>query len=182
MGTPDSFGLLSSLSTADKALLLPAADAAGWVDVDKATTRHNEFPNVFSIGDASSLPNSKTAAAITRQVPVLVSNLVAAAQGRDLTAAYDGYASCPLLTGHGELMLCEFKYGGVPKETFAGIMGGQETPRRAFYHLKKDVFVSVAVLARFTVHTLTFGVFPLASRGSTGLLFSRVSGSDLLAS
>jgi eukaryotic sulfide quinone oxidoreductase len=54
--------------------------------------------------------------------------------------AYDGYASCPLLTGHKELMLCEFKYGGVPKETFESIIGGQETPRAGFYYLKKDVF------------------------------------------
>ncbi|KAK6204038.1 hypothetical protein LQW54_008499 [Pestalotiopsis sp. IQ-011] len=118
----------------------PLADAAGWVDVDKATTRHAKYANVFSIGDASSLPNSKTAAAISSQAPVLVENLTAALAGRDGNAAYDGYASCPLLTGHGELMLCEFKYGGVPKETFAGLFGGQEKPRRAFYHLKKDFF------------------------------------------
>ena len=71
-------------------------------------------------------------------------NLIAATRGAKGAAAYDGYASCPLLTGHGELMLCEFKYGGVPKETFAGVLGGQEVPNRPFYHLKKDVFVSFA--------------------------------------
>lgn len=121
----------------------PLADGAGWVDVDKATTQHARFANVFSLGDASSLPNSKTAAAVSSQAPVLVQNLTAAIDGagrEGLRAAYDGYASCPLLTGHNELMLCEFKYGGVPKETFAGVLGGQETPRRAFYHLKKDFF------------------------------------------
>ncbi|RWA11283.1 hypothetical protein EKO27_g3842 [Xylaria grammica] len=116
------------------------ADAAGWVDVDKSTTQHTKYKNIFSIGDASSLPNSKTAAAITAQVPVMIDNLLAAMAGKELKAAYDGYASCPLLTGHNELMLCEFKYGGVPKETFANILGGQETPRAAFYYLKKDVF------------------------------------------
>jgi hypothetical protein len=73
---------------------------------------------------------------------VLVRNLVSVVEGREPTASYDGYASCPLLTGHGELMLAEFKYGGVPKETFAGILGSQDKPRRAFYHLKKDFFVS----------------------------------------
>ncbi|KAH9897086.1 FAD/NAD(P)-binding domain-containing protein [Xylariomycetidae sp. FL2044] len=116
------------------------ADEAGWVDVNKSTTQHNKFANVFSLGDASSLPNSKTAAAITSQAPVLIDNLMAVMQGKDLKAGYDGYASCPLLTGHDELMLCEFKYGGVPKETFADILGGQETPRRVFYHLKNSVF------------------------------------------
>ncbi|OTA99813.1 hypothetical protein M426DRAFT_324798 [Hypoxylon sp. CI-4A] len=116
------------------------ADAAGWVDVDKSTTQHTKFKNVFSLGDASSLPNSKTAAAITSQTPVLIDNLLAVMKGKKPEAVYDGYASCPLLTGHNELMLCEFKYGGVPKETFAHILGGQETPRRIFYHLKKDFF------------------------------------------
>lgn len=120
----------------------PLADEAGWVAVDKATTQSTKYPNVFSLGDASSLPNSKTAAAITAQAPVLVHNLVAATKGVQGKAAYDGYASCPLLTGHGELMLCEFKYGGVPKETFASVLGGQEVPNRLFYHLKKDIFVS----------------------------------------
>ncbi|KAI0396624.1 FAD/NAD(P)-binding domain-containing protein [Xylariaceae sp. FL0594] len=116
------------------------ADSAGWVDVDKSTTQHTKYKNIFSIGDASSLPNSKTAAAITAQVPVMVDNLVATMAGKQPKASYDGYASCPLLTGHNELMLCEFKYGGVPHETFEAFFGGQETPRAAFYYLKKDVF------------------------------------------
>ncbi|KAH8167896.1 hypothetical protein CIB48_g353 [Xylaria polymorpha] len=116
------------------------ADSAGWVDVDKSTTQHNKYKNIFSIGDASSLPNSKTAAAITAQVPVMIDNLLATMAGKELKAGYDGYASCPLLTGHNELMLCEFKYGGVPKETFAHIFGGQETPSALFYYLKKNIF------------------------------------------
>ncbi|KAF9237138.1 FAD/NAD(P)-binding domain-containing protein [Melanogaster broomeanus] len=118
----------------------PLADAAGWVEVNPATTQHVKFKNVFSLGDCSSMPNSKTAAAITSQAPVLVHNLLAEMDGKQLNAVYDGYASCPLLTGHNELMLCEFKYGGVPDETFAWIAGSQDVPRRAFYHLKKDVF------------------------------------------
>ncbi|KAI0477810.1 FAD/NAD(P)-binding domain-containing protein [Xylariaceae sp. FL0804] len=116
------------------------ADSAGWVDVDKFTTQHNTYKNVFSIGDASGLPNSKTGAAVTSQLPVLVDNMLAQMEGKPLRAAYDGYASCPLLTGHGELMLCEFKYGGIPKETFGPYLGGQETPNRLYYHLKKDFF------------------------------------------
>lgn len=123
----------------------PTADSAGWVDVDKTTTKHNKYPNVFSIGDASSLPNSKTAAAVSSQAPVLVDNLLSAIRGQELRAGYTGYASCPLLTGHNELMLCEFKYGGVPDETFAKVpgIGSQDVPRRVFYHLKKDFFPSV---------------------------------------
>ena len=37
----------------------PLADAAGWVDVDPATLQSGKYENVFSLGDASSLPSSK---------------------------------------------------------------------------------------------------------------------------
>ncbi len=48
------------------------ADSAGYLDVDKNTTRHNKYGNIWGIGDASSLPNSKTAAAIFSQNIALV--------------------------------------------------------------------------------------------------------------
>jgi hypothetical protein len=37
----------------------PLADAAGWVDVSASSLQHTKFPNVFSLGDCSSLPTSK---------------------------------------------------------------------------------------------------------------------------
>ncbi|KAJ3509231.1 hypothetical protein NMY22_g16362 [Coprinellus aureogranulatus] len=90
-----------------------------------------------------SLPTSKTAAAITAQAPVLTENVFSFMKNGKVNplAKYDGYTSCPLLTGYGELMLAEFTYGAVPKETF-GAFVDQAKPRRAFYHLKKDVFPS----------------------------------------
>lgn len=117
------------------------ANAAGYVDVDDATTQHKKFANVWSAGDASSLPTSKTAAAITSQAPVLVRNLLGAMEGKKAEPGYDGYTSCPLLTEYGKVLLAEFKYGGVPKETFGDWLGiDQAEPRRSFYHLKKDFF------------------------------------------
>lgn len=44
---------------------------AGFVDVDKHTCRHNKYPNIWALGDSSSLPNSKTAAAIFSQTIAL---------------------------------------------------------------------------------------------------------------
>ncbi|KIW89304.1 uncharacterized protein Z519_10157 [Cladophialophora bantiana CBS 173.52] len=117
------------------------ANEAGFVDVDETTTRHTKYANVWSVGDASSLPTSKTAAAITAQAPVLVENLMQSLEGKEPTASYNGYTSCPLLTEYGKVMLAEFKYGGEPHETFGRLLGvDQATPRRAFYHLKKDFF------------------------------------------
>ncbi|KAI3392752.1 hypothetical protein diail_5231 [Diaporthe ilicicola] len=119
----------------------PLANEAGYVDVDEGTTQHKKYANVWSAGDASNLPTSKTAAAITSQSPVLVRNLLQSLESKQPDAVYDGYTSCPLLTEYGKVLLAEFKYGGQPKETFGRWLGiDQATPRRAFYHLKKDFF------------------------------------------
>ena len=112
----------------------PLANADGWVDVDKTTLRHNKYPNVFALGDASSLPTSKTGAAIRKQAPVLVQNLAAAIQGKPLTASYDGYAACPLVTGYGKVVMAEFDYDLKPKESFPI---DQSKERRTMWWLKK---------------------------------------------
>jgi len=117
------------------------ANDAGFVDVHEETTRHKRYHNIWSAGDASNLPTSKTVAAITGQAPVLVRNLLLTMDGREPEATYDGYTSCPLVTEYGKVLLAEFKYGGVPKETFHEWFGiDQAVPRRAFYYMKKDFF------------------------------------------
>lgn len=109
------------------------ANGAGWVDVDKYTLQHARHPNIFGLGDASSLPTSRTGAAIRKQAPVLVKNLVAACEGKPLTARYDGYAACPLVTGYGRLIMAEFDYDGTPQETFPF---DQSKERYSMYLLK----------------------------------------------
>jgi sulfide:quinone oxidoreductase len=96
----------------------PLANDAGWVEVDKHTLRHVRFPNIFSLGDASNLPTSKTGAAIRKQAPVVVANLRAVMNGAEPAAKYDGYTSCPLVTGYGKLILAEFDYDQNTQETF----------------------------------------------------------------
>ena len=114
----------------------PLANAAGWVDVDKFTLQHVKYPNVFSLGDASSLPTSRTGAAIRKQAPVLVKNLLAYMEGKQLTGNYNGYTSCPVVTGYGKLVLCEFDYNNKPLETFPI---DQSKERWTMYQLKRRV-------------------------------------------
>lgn len=111
----------------------PLADAAGWVDVHKHTLRHVRYGNVWSLGDCSSLPTSRTGAAIRKQAPVLVSNLLAVLEDRPTAASYDGYSSCPLVTGYGKLILAEFDYDGRPAESFPF---DQSQERYSMYALK----------------------------------------------
>jgi len=114
----------------------PIADGDGWVEVDSKTMRHVCYPNIFSLGDCSSLPTSKTGAAVRKQAPVLVENLKSAMRGEPLTAVYDGYTSCPLVTSYGKLVLAEFGYEKQPMETFPF---DQSKERLSMYLLKKYV-------------------------------------------
>jgi sulfide:quinone oxidoreductase len=111
----------------------PLADGAGWVDVDKLSLQHKRYPNVFGIGDASNLPTSKTGAAVRKQAPALVANLFAHHQGKATVSAYDGYTSCPLVTGYHSLVLAEFDYDKEPAETFPF---DQSKERYSMYLLK----------------------------------------------
>lgn len=96
----------------------PLADKDGWTNIHRATLQHQQFANVFALGDCSNLPTSKTGAAIRKQAPVVAANLRSAMKGQPLTATYDGYTSCPLVTGYGKLVMAEFDYDKNPQETF----------------------------------------------------------------
>lgn len=112
----------------------PLAAETGWVNVDKHTTQHVKYPNVFSLGDCSSLPTSKTGAAIRKQAPTTTANIMSMIAGRPLSASYDGYTSCPLVTGYGKLILAEFSgYTNEPKESFPF---NQAEERYSMYALK----------------------------------------------
>jgi len=86
----------------------------GWAKADKFTTQNPDYPNVFALGDASSLPTSRTGAAVRAEAPVMVENLLAVMNGKEPTAKYNGYASCPLVTAYDKLLLAEFDYDGKP--------------------------------------------------------------------
>lgn len=95
----------------------PLANAAGFVDVHANSLQHVKFANVFGLGDACSTANSKTAAAVRKQAPVVVRNLMHLIHGGKIEEAYDGYASCPLTTAYGKALMAEFIYGGKPTPT-----------------------------------------------------------------
>lgn len=114
----------------------PLSAESGWVDVGKYDLRHTKYHNIFSLGDASSLPTSKTGAAIRKQAPVLVENLLCTMNDKEMTGQYDGYTSCPLVTGYGRLILAEFDYDGNPAETFPF---DQSKERLTMYLLKKHL-------------------------------------------
>ncbi|MEL7363815.1 MAG: FAD/NAD(P)-binding oxidoreductase, partial [Bacteroidota bacterium] len=102
------------------------------------TLQHVRYPNVFGLGDAGSTPNAKTGAAIRKQAPVVTHNLLQLRRAGALPQpkTYNGYASCPLVTGYGKLVLAEFDYNNQPDPSFP-FDTSQE--RYSMYVLKKDL-------------------------------------------
>jgi sulfide:quinone oxidoreductase len=95
----------------------PLVNAAGMVDVHANSLQHVKYKNIFGLGDGCSTANSKTAAAVRKQAPVVVRNINHLLRGGSLEEAYDGYASCPLTTAYGKTLMAEFIYGGKPTPT-----------------------------------------------------------------
>jgi len=108
---------------------------AGFLELDKSTLQHVRFPNVFGIGDCTCLPTSKTAAAVAAQSNILYVNLQRTMEGKSPTKTYDGYTSCPLVTGYSKCILAEFDYNVQPLET---LPINQAKERRISFFLKKD--------------------------------------------
>jgi sulfide:quinone oxidoreductase len=90
--------------------LAAAGDPGGYVEVDRGTLQHRRHPDVFALGDAAGTPNAKTGAAVRKQAPVLVQNLLSVSAGRQPERSYDGYGSCPLVTARNRMVLAEFDY------------------------------------------------------------------------
>ncbi len=142
-GTRESIGydfmhVVPPQSAPDWIKATPLADPenpAGYVSVDKHTMQHTRYPNVYALGDAGSTPNSKTGAAIRKQAPVVAENLTATMAGKQPTATYDGYASCPLTTSRNKMLLAEFDYTMEPAPTFPLIDATRS--RRDMWYLKR---------------------------------------------
>ena len=98
----------------------------GWVEVDMQTLRHLRHPEIFALGDVAGVPKGKTAASVKWQVPVVEDHLVAAIEGREGTATYNGYTSCPMITRIGRAMLIEFDYRNNLVPSFPGIIAPLE--------------------------------------------------------
>ena len=98
----------------------PLANKGGWLDVSAETLQHVRYPNVFGVGDVLGTPNAKTGAAVRRQAPIVVHNLLRVMASGELSESksYNGYSSCPVITGYGKLVLAEFGYDNEPMPSF----------------------------------------------------------------
>lgn len=116
---------------------LSTGEGPGYVSIDKFTLQHTAYPNVFSLGDAGSSPNSKTGAAVRKQAPVVVENIDAFLKNQALGKQYHGYSSCPLVTSSHDMLLAEFDYDMKITPSFPSWMFDPTKPHRTYWYLKK---------------------------------------------
>lgn len=116
-------------------LAFTSGPQTGWLKVDPFTLQHQDHKNIFGIGDVTGVPNSKTGAAIRKQAPVVAQNLCDVMEGHAPSLRYDGYSSCPLITGVGKVILAEFGYDGKLMPSFPMDMTKE---RRSMWILKKE--------------------------------------------
>jgi len=89
-------------------------DPLNFVPTDPATLQSQVRPNVFALGDATTLPVSKAGSVTHFEGEVLVENIRRFLAGDELDATYDGHANCFIETGFGKAMLIDFNYEQEP--------------------------------------------------------------------
>jgi sulfide:quinone oxidoreductase len=90
-------------------------DERGWIPVDKNTLAHTKFAHIWAIGDATSIPISKSGSVAHYEASVAADQIAAAAKGEPAPAhVYDGKVMCFLETGQGQATTIRFDYDHPP--------------------------------------------------------------------
>jgi sulfide:quinone oxidoreductase len=74
----------------------------GWIAVDPLTLE-TAWPDVFAVGDVTSIGTPKAGVFAEGQAAVVAANLIARVRGAGTDAAYDGHGLCYMEVGHGEV-------------------------------------------------------------------------------
>jgi sulfide:quinone oxidoreductase len=89
-------------------------DDMNFVPVDKHTLQHEQYKNIFALGDAAALPTSKAGSVAHFAADKLFENLMSAINNQPHTANFDGHANCYIETGYGKGALIDFNYNTEP--------------------------------------------------------------------
>jgi len=83
--------------------------------VDRETLRHNKFPEIFAVGDATNLPVSKAGAAAHHQAKIIGPNIASILKGEEPKKKYDGHVQCFLMTSLKTSIFLDFNYHHPPR-------------------------------------------------------------------
>jgi sulfide:quinone oxidoreductase len=98
-----------------------AADAYGWVPVNKKTLETN-FPGVYAVGDVNGVGTAKAGVFAEGAARVVAAGIIAQLRGDPSPEAYKGDGSCYVEFGHGQVgkVHVDFLSGPKPVGTFHG--------------------------------------------------------------
>ena len=98
-----------------------AADAYGWVPVNKKTLETN-FPGVYAVGDVNGVGTAKAGVFAEGAARVVAAGIIAQLRGEPSPEAYKGDGSCYVEFGHGQVgkVHVDFLSGPRPVGTFHG--------------------------------------------------------------
>ncbi len=89
-------------------------DELNYVPTNKHTLQTEIKPNIFAIGDATSIPASKAGSVAHFESEILAENILHYIHGEELKAAFDGHANCFVETGNHKALLIDFNYDHEP--------------------------------------------------------------------
>ncbi len=89
-------------------------DDLDFVPTDERTLQSKVRPNIFAIGDATSVPASKAGSVTHFEGETLTENVRRFLAGRDLEPGFDGHANCFIETGFHKALLIDFNYDTEP--------------------------------------------------------------------
>jgi sulfide:quinone oxidoreductase len=89
-------------------------DEFGFVPTDQHTLRSTVRPNIFVIGDASTVPASKAGSVAHFEGDVLAANVIRFLDGKPVDTGFDGHTNCFIESGHGRALLIDFNYDTEP--------------------------------------------------------------------
>lgn len=91
----------------------------GWVPVDPLTLEAS-FPDVYAVGDVTSVGTLKAGVFSEGQASVVADRLIARLRGREAGSTYDGTGTCYVEFGHGRVSRVDvtFRSGERPTGTF----------------------------------------------------------------
>ena len=116
-------------------------DALGFIATDSHTLQSKASPNVFALGDATSLPTSKAGSVTDFEGEILVRNIRSFLDDQSLDASFDGHANCFIETGNKKAMLIDFNYELEPLAGhFPGNIGLPLLKESRLNHLGKLMF------------------------------------------
>lgn len=121
----------------------PLANDNGFLNVHHHGLQHNQYPNIYGLGDVIDTPNAKTAGAVRKQAPVVANNIIADMDDDVFRASYNGYGSCPLTVERGRIVLAEFGYGGKILNTFPEWLFNGKQATYAAWLLKDKILPKV---------------------------------------